>query len=414
MLILVCTDCSQSSKSGAHHEVQSNESIRPAGGVASHSSAMTDPSSTLPSGSGNAWSTNTPNNTAPVPSLDALRAGISTNNAGFVVGAGGAPAAAAAVSGSYGTSPSTSTSGPGTTAGTTTLTDDRLSPNATTLSYLRQCHAEVLSSLRSAQAETSTLKQRLAQINSRAQTEHTALEVARRKLEDALYVNAHLREENEMIRTDDERWAFQVEQREEQLESLTELLAKLERQQAEIDERKRAEEAEMVRRLEEERAEMVRLNMVAERERLMNGNGGGQGGGGGAGGGSAGGVGGVEGMPILPKGTGEMSTMLALAPEWTPMASSAGGGDGGMGGGGGVAGMGMAGGAGYHPTSARGGGGQQQATSLSEAIAIEPHVPAGVAGAGGGGGSTGMGIGINTSGAADDAASTVSALTTDM
>ena len=62
--------------------------------------------------------------------------------------------------------------------------------------------------------------------------------------------------------------------------------------------------------MEEERAEMVRLNMLAERERLMNGNGG-QGGGGGAGG-SAGGVGGVEGMPILPKGTGEMSTMLAL------------------------------------------------------------------------------------------------------
>ena len=302
-----------------------------------------------------------------------------------------------------------STSGPGTAGAAPTTLADRLSQNAATLSYLRTCHSEVLSSLRSAQTETSTLKHHLQKINSRAQTEHTHLEVARRKLEDALYVNAHLREENEMIKTDDERWAFQVEQREEQLESLTELLAKLEKQQAEIDEKKRLEEAEMVRRLEEERAEMVRWNMLAERERLANGNGGGVGG---VGGGAGAGVGGVEGMPILPKGTGEMSTMLALAPEWTPMSSSAGGG-GGMVGGGGMTGGGMANamagatGTGYHATAARGGGGQQQATSLSEAIAIEPHVPAGA-----GGGSTGMGIG--TSGAADDAASTVSALTADM
>ena len=188
---------------------------------------------------------------------------------------------------------------------------DRLSQNAATLRYLQKCHAEVLSSLRSAQTETTTLKQNLAQLNARAQTEHANLEQARSKLEDALYVNAHLREENEMIKTDDERWAFQVKDREEQLESLSELLVKLEKQQAEIDERKRLEEAEMVRRLEEERAEVVRLNMLAERERLTSG-----GNGGGTSGAGADAVElEVEGMPILPRGSGEMSSMLALAPE---------------------------------------------------------------------------------------------------
>lgn len=256
---------------------------------------------------------------------------------------------------------------------------DRLSQNAATLRYLQKCHAEVLSSLRSAQTETTTLKQNLAQLNARAQTEHANLEQARSKLEDALYVNAHLREENEMIKTDDERWAFQVKDREEQLESLSELLVKLEKQQAEIDERKRLEEAEMVRRLEEERAEVVRLNMLAERERLTSG-----GNGGNASGAGADAVE-VEGMmPILPRGSGEMSSMLALAPEWTPMASAGGGGG----------------------------------TSLSEAIAIEPNIHNTS-----GSNSAATSVILNTSsvsadggvvGGGNDAASTVSALTTDM
>ena len=108
-----------------------------------------------------------------------------------------------------------------------------------------------------------------------------------------------------------------------------ELLNKLEVQQAEIDRRKEKEEAEMVRRLEERRAEM----MVRTRRSF------------GSGGSSGGQV-----MPVLPKDTStntEMSSMLALAPEWTP-ASAAGG---------------------------RGGGvmaAASTATSLSEAVAIEP------------------------------------------
>ena len=133
-----------------------------------------------------------------------------------------------------------------------------------------------------------------------------------------------------MITTDDERWAFQVEQREEQLESLTELLHKLEGQQAEIDRRKEKEEADMVRRLEERRAEMI----MRTRSSFGSGGSGGQ----------------V--MPVLPKDANtsntEMSSMMALAPEWTP-ASAAGG---------------------------RGGGGNtaaSPATSLSEAVAIEPN-----------------------------------------
>ena len=97
-----------------------------------------------------------------------------------------------------------------------------------------------------------------------------------------------------MITTDDERWGFQVEQRKEQLESLTELLNKLEGQQAEIDRRKEKEEAEMVRRLEERRAEM----MVRTRSSF------------GSGGSSSGQV-----MPVLPKDTStntELSSMMAL------------------------------------------------------------------------------------------------------
>ena len=206
----------------------------------------------------------------------------------------------------------------------------RLQSNADTIAYLKKCYGEVIDSYEECKEENAAIQTQLSEINARAQTEHRNLEEARSKLEDALYVNAHLREENEMITTDDERWGFQVEQRKEQLESLTELLNKLEGQQAEIDRRKEKEEAEMVRRLEERRAEM----MVRTRSSFGSG-------------GSSGQV-----MSVLPKDTTtntEMSSMLALhAPEWTP-ASAAGG---------------------------RGGGvmaAASPATSLSEAVAIEPN-----------------------------------------
>ena len=203
----------------------------------------------------------------------------------------------------------------------------RLQSNAETIAHLKKCHGEVIDSYEECKKENAALQTQLSDINARAQTEHRNLEEARSKLEDALYVNAHLREENEMITTDDERWAFQVEQREEQLESLTELLHKLEGQQAEIDRRKEKEEAEMVRRLEERRAEMI----MRTRSSFGSGGSGGQ----------------VT--PVLPKDSNtEMSSMMALAPEWTP-ASAAGG---------------------------RGGGSNtapSPATSLSEAVAIEPN-----------------------------------------
>eukprot|EP00563_Minutocellus_polymorphus_P006764 CAMPEP_0181045630 /NCGR_PEP_ID=MMETSP1070-20121207/13912_1 /TAXON_ID=265543 /ORGANISM="Minutocellus polymorphus, Strain NH13" /LENGTH=397 /DNA_ID=CAMNT_0023124175 /DNA_START=50 /DNA_END=1243 /DNA_ORIENTATION=- len=253
----------------------------------------------------------------------------------------------------------------------------RLQSNAKTIAYLKKCYDEVLESLQQAKKENAALPKRLTATNATAQAAHRTLEEARSKLEDALYVNAHLREENEMIKTDDERWRFQVEQREEQLESLTELLAKLERQQATIDEQKKREEAAMVRRLEEERAEAVRTTVLADKERVGMGMGMGAaqqqqqqrpGGGtssGVGGGGEAGGAGNrssllyghpnaaaTSSMPILPKtaGTNEMSSMLALAPEWTPTAAAA-----------------AAGGQGGGGTAA------SPATSLSEAVAIEPN-----------------------------------------
>ena len=200
----------------------------------------------------------------------------------------------------------------------------RLQSNAKTIAYLKKCHGEVIDSYEECKKENAALQTQLSDINGRAQTEHRNLEEARSKLEDALYVNAHLREENEMITTDDERWGFQVEQRKEQLESLTELLNKLEGQQAEIDRRKEKEETEMVRRLEERRAEM----MVRTRSSFGSGGSGGQ----------------V--MPVLPKDTN--TEMSSMAPEWTP-ASAAG---------------------------RRGGGvmaAASPATSLSEVVAIEPN-----------------------------------------
>lgn len=198
----------------------------------------------------------------------------------------------------------------------------RLQSNAETIAYLKKCYGEVIDSYEECKEENAAIQTQLSEINGRAQTEHRNLEEARSKLEDALYVNAHLREENEMITTDDERWGFQVEQRKEQLESLTELLNKLEGQQAEIDRRKEKEEAEMVRRLEERRAEM----MVRTRSSFGSGGSGGQ----------------V--MPVLPKDTN--TEMSSMAPEWTPAAGGRGGGV-----------MAAA----------------SPATSLSEAVAIEPN-----------------------------------------
>jgi hypothetical protein len=126
-----------------------------------------------------------------------------------------------------------------------------------------------------------------------------------------------------MLLQDDDRWSFQVEQRTEQLESLTELLGKLEAQQAQIDERKKVQEADVVRRLEAERAEREKL-AVGRSSTAMAGRGrvGGVAG-------SYGNTDGTGGMSILPTqttGATDVSALLApTVPEWMPPPAAAAG-----------------------------------------------------------------------------------------